>query len=159
MFTITAGSPDSFINGVGSPPQLTPASASTLEPSAGFNFIGQLITYLNDNYSVPTAAGNDPLDTVLPEQAGALTGDSSVTPVDPNTGAINYNFAIARVRLKASFGSPAAQGVKVFFRLFLTQSNDTDYQPTTTYLSNTSGGLPESPSVDSNVDTLGDVQQ
>ena len=56
----------------------------------------------------------------------ALDGDSSVTP---NTGPNkNYNFAIARVRLKGSSGpSAAAQNVKVFFRLFTTQTFDTDF--------------------------------
>ena len=40
----------------------------------------------------------------------------------------NYNFAIARVRLRAPSGSPAAENVRVFFRLWSTQTADTDYQ-------------------------------
>jgi hypothetical protein len=155
VFTITAGSPETVINGSGNPPSLTPSTLTDLDPQAGFTFVKALIDYLNQNYSVPTPPNIDPLDTVLPAQSGALTGESSVTPTDPNTGWCNYNFAIARVRLTASAGSPAANSVKVFFRLFLTQTNDTDYQPATTYLSSPDAVmLPGSPSVDSNVDTI-----
>ena len=55
-----------------------------------------------------------------------MNGDSLV---NPKTGANNnYNFAIARVRLKGSSGpSAAANNVKVFFRLFTTQTFDTDF--------------------------------
>ena len=39
----------------------------------------------------------------------------------------NYNFAIARVRLRGSQGVAAeAQNVKIFFRLWITQIIDTD---------------------------------
>jgi hypothetical protein len=60
----------------------------------------------------------------------ANDGDSSVRPTV--NGATNYNFAVARVR---NNGTSDANLVRVFFRLFLTQTNDTDYQPTTSYAS------------------------
>src|SRR5260370_11413598 len=60
-------------------------------------------------------------------EANDLTGASSVTP-NP------YNFAVARVRLRGSAGTPAS-GVRVFFRLWTVASNDTDYDAQTTYVS------------------------
>jgi hypothetical protein len=43
-------------------------------------------------------------------------------------------------------GGSTPPSVRVFFRLFATQSNDTDYLPESTYLSNLdSSGLPASP--------------
>ena len=67
--------------------------------------------------------------------------DSSVAPFAFNfanpllpTLANNYNFAIARVRLRGTAGpSGAADNVRVFFRVFGTQSNDTDFDPNSTY--------------------------
>jgi hypothetical protein len=46
-----------------------------------------------------------------------------------------YNFAVARVRLNGA-SLAAAENVRVFFRVFTTLTNDTDYHPTTTYPSN-----------------------
>ena len=101
--------------------------------AGAYSYISQLITwlnknygYLNPNYTPPDTNVSDPLDTLLPNQNGALNGDSSVTPkTGPNN---NYNFAIARVRLKGSSGMSAeASNVKVFFRLMTTQTFDTDF--------------------------------
>src|SRR5262249_5617954 len=52
-----------------------------------------------------------------------------------------------RVRLRGSIGpSGAASNVKVFFRMWSTQTADTDYRTGSTYLSNVdSSGLPDSP--------------
>jgi hypothetical protein len=76
-------------------------------------------------FTPPDTNVSDPLDTLLLDQNGALNGNSSVTPfTGPN---INYNYAIARVRMKSSSGSAPASGVKVFFRLFTTQTFDTDF--------------------------------
>jgi hypothetical protein len=115
-----------------------------------YAYIQSLLSYLNANFSNPT--GTDPFVSLLPGQSGALTGDSSVSPVAigslfPLVIGNNYNFAIARVRLRGSAGpSGAANDVKVFFRMWSTQSADTDYQPGSTYLSNLDGsGLPDSP--------------
>jgi hypothetical protein len=107
-------------------------NATTLDTTAGYAYINGLIGWLNKNfgylnstYTPPDTNVFDPLDTYLPKQNGALNGDSSVTP---KTGSnINYNYAIARVRMKASPGSLPASNVKVFFRLFTTQTFDTDF--------------------------------
>ena len=129
VFTITAGT--TIGSGTG---------AATLGmggvPDA-YTFIQTLIPYLNEQYGYPNTsyspptdpAAPDPLDSVLPLQAGALTGDSSVTP--GTSSEPNYNFAIARVRLKAAAGTTTSPGVSVFFRLFSTQTNDTDFIDTT----------------------------
>jgi hypothetical protein len=123
---------------------------STDSIAGAYSYIQNLLTYLNTNYKNPL--GIDPFTSLLPGQAGALTSGSSVTPIAVNWGfpitvGANYNFAIARVRLRGSIGPVgAANEVKVFFRLWSTQSADTDYQPGSTYLSNLdSNGLPDSP--------------
>lgn len=120
--------------------------------AGAYGYIQALLTHLNANFANPS--GVDPFASILPGQAGALTGDSSVTPVAVGSGfpppvGTNYNFAIARVRLRGTAGpAGAANGVKVFFRLWSTQSADTDYHPESTYLSNADGGgLPSSPLV------------
>ena len=98
--------------------------------------------------------GPDPFTTgVLPDQGDADQADSSVYPwtFDPATFSIlnNYSFAIARVRLSGSAGEQASN-VRVFFRLWGTQSNDTDYEPTTAYaFAADTAGLPGSPKVGS----------
>jgi hypothetical protein len=118
-----------------------------------YAYIQSLLTYLNTNYSDPT--GTDPFNdasNVIPGQSGVYTGDSSVTPHTVRATfrniAIytNYNFAIARVRLRGSQGSAGqASNVRVFFRLWATQTADTDYQ-IATYPSNPdTSGLPGSP--------------
>lgn len=115
-----------------------------------FGYISQLLGYLNNNFADPS--GIDPFASLLPSQAGALSGDSSVSPVTvefsfPSFNIYNnYNFAVARVRLRG-LPSDVAKNVKVFFRLWSTQTADTDFQPTTTYLSTQSGGHPAAPLV------------
>ena len=105
--------------------------------AGAYAYIQSLINYLNNTYSDPT--GTDPFNAannVIPDQAGAYTGDSSVTPSTSSGGAAhaNYNFALARVRLRGSEGvAGEAQNVRVFFRLWGTQSADTDYQIGSTY--------------------------
>lgn len=118
--------------------------------NGAYSYIQSLLSHLNANYSNPS--GTDPFVGLLPGQAGALTGDSSVTPYSikslfPPVLANNYNFAVARVRLRGTAGpSGRAQNVKVFFRLWTTQSADTDYQLASTYPSNLNGSnLPASP--------------
>jgi hypothetical protein len=106
---------------------------TSLDTAAGYAYIRNLIAWLNGNigylkpggFTPPDTNVSDPLDTLLPDQNGALHGDSSVTPfTGPN---VNYNYAIARVRMKSSSGSAPAPNVKVFFRLFTTQTFDTDF--------------------------------
>jgi hypothetical protein len=120
-----------------------------------------LLTFLNANYNDPNVA--DPFTTVLPSQAGALQGDSSVTPLtvdfsNPFNPQIynNYNFAVARVRLLGPSGSAgAAPNVREFFRLWGTQTADTDYQTTDTYpFAPDNACLPASPLVGSGHHTI-----
>jgi hypothetical protein len=134
---------------------------STDSTTGAFSYIQQLLAWLNANFSDPNSA--DPFNTVLPGQAGALQGDSSVTPFTVQfTGGLNfhiynnYNFAIARVRLRGASGSAgAAQNVRVFFRMWTTQTPDTDYLTATTYPSNPdTAGLPGSPQVGADHITL-----
>ncbi len=104
-----------------------------------YSYIQELIGYLNGTtaYTVPVpAGGNDPLNG-LRDQANDETQFSSVTPLS-STGAQNYNFAIARVRLSSDVQGSAgeASNVRVFFRLWVAPSFDTDFDPYTTYLSN-----------------------
>jgi len=120
--------------------------------AGAFTYVQQLLTYLNNSFNDPSGA--DPFVSLLPGQGAALTGDSSVSPLTIDLSNIfnphiynNYNFAIARVRLRGTSGN-AANAVKVFFRLWSTQTADTDYQPSSTYLSNTDAqGNPTSPLV------------
>jgi hypothetical protein len=112
---------------------------------APFTYIQNLLGYLNDpSHGYTTQGGSDPFQT-LSEQ-NDLTEDSSVSPfvLAGLTLSPAYNFAIARVRLRGT-GSTASD-VKVFFRMFATQSNDTDYDPQTTYLSTYDAShLPDKP--------------
>jgi hypothetical protein len=109
-------------------------SPTSLDTGAAYAYIQSLIGHFNSTYANP--AGIDPFDvanSVLPHQTGAFTGDSSVTPATPNPSNPaqpyqNYNFALARVRLRGSPGTPGdAANVRVFFRVFTTQTFDTDY--------------------------------
>ena len=59
------------------------------------------------------------------------------------------------MRLSGGPTGSTASNVRVFFRMFLTQSNDTDFQPTTTYASNPDAqGRPGSPVSDAATDTI-----
>lgn len=130
-------------------------------PGGAYQYVRDLLAFLNNNFNNP--GGMDPFNSILPGQGGALTGDSSVTPVTLDLSNIfapkvynNYNFAIARVRLRGSAGpAGTAQNVRVFFRLWSTETADTDYQTSTTYRSNLDpSGLPGSPQVGSGHNTL-----
>ncbi len=113
--------------------------------AGAYSYITNLIGYLNAAYGDPSKV--DPFDinnSILPGQLTAYTGDSSVTPGTNAGGPTynNYNFAIARVRLQGSAGKDgAASNVKVFFRLWQTQTADTDWDPSYTYLSDDPTGL------------------
>src|SRR5262249_11327569 len=67
-----------------------------------------------------------------------------------------YQFAIARVRLRGSVGPAGeARGGKGFFRLWGTQTANTDYQPSTTYTSTPdSAGVPGGPTVGNGEGTI-----
>lgn len=103
---------------------------------SGYDYITQLLGYLNDPAHGFTDATADPF-SIINEQ-NDLTEASSVTP---NVA----NFAIARVRMKGPNGEMAT-GVKVFFRLWTADSNDTDYDPQSSYRSTLDGaGRPDQP--------------
>jgi hypothetical protein len=125
---------------------------------AAYTYARDLIKFLNQTYGNPNGA--DPFDvnsSVLPGQADAYTGDSSVSP-STRIGLVsftNYNFAVARVRLRGKKGVTEAKGVKVFFRMWGTQTADTDWNPGYTYLShNDSGGNPLWPQAPSDSHTI-----
>lgn len=114
---------------------MAPVFSSGQKP---YDYIQSLISYLNGSatYTVPVPPSSpDPLNG-LPNQQGYETGDTSVMPQD-STGAQNYNFAIARVRLTSNLQGSASEAtdVRVFFRLWIAPSCDTDFNPNTTYLS------------------------
>lgn len=68
----------------------------------------------------------------------------------------NYNFAVARVRLRGTAGpAGAAKNVRVFFRLWSTESADADYLTGSTYPSTSdAAGQPGSPLVGTGHNTL-----
>ena len=143
-------------------PQLNPAPVpgspafAGIDVAGAYQYIQNLITHLNGNGSYTSGAA-DPFSTILPAQGGAFSGDSSVTPfTNTNPQHANFNFAVARVRLRGSSGmSGEAQNVKVFFRLWVSQSADTDYQPTTTYAyAPDAAAQPGSPKVGVGVTTI-----
>lgn len=106
---------------------------------APYQYIQQLLGMLNSDQNLTTPSSPDPFPATFPSQF-VTGGDSSVTP--RTNGHPNYNFCVARVRLNGSAGA-SAPGVKVFFRLFITQTSDTDYEPAGSYDSTLDGnGLP-----------------
>ena len=77
--------------------------------------------------SIPSQSGSN----IIPQQQTEFTADSSVTPFSTIGGNTynNYSFAIARVRLKGTQAAGPATGVRVFFRLWGTQTADTGWDP------------------------------
>lgn len=109
-------------------------SPTSFDSGAAYSYIQALIEHFNSSYSDPK--GLDPFElnhSKLPDQNAVYGGDSTVTPITiesvfPPRLANNYNFALARVRLQGSSGPLGeAANVRVFFRLFTTQTFDTDY--------------------------------
>ncbi len=173
VFTATPGQPGKQIPVPSpeyvAPPQspVPPGAPSFVENNAygnydiqgAYTYITNLIAYLNKYYGDPSKV--DPFDisnSILPGQLTAYTGDLSVTPGTLENFAIynNYNFAIARVRLQGVAGpNGATPGVKVFFRLWQTQTADTDWNPGYTYLSDDPTGLnPQYPKAPSDNHTI-----
>ncbi|KAH0556853.1 hypothetical protein GP486_005357 [Trichoglossum hirsutum] len=138
VFTVTPGTNAAPVTQPGKPgPSLNAINKSTWDTTAGYTYIQQLLTYLNTNFSSPS--GTDPFATLLPNQSNAFQEDASlvtpfsIDPANPNPGQprfTNYNFAIARVRLE---GASAGVPVKCFFRLFTSNSPNTNYTPSTSY--------------------------
>ena len=126
-----------------------------------YTYVQQLLGWLNASFADP--GGTDPFASVLPSQGSALESDSSVAPYSVNISNPfniqifnNYSFAIARVRLRGTSGpAGAASDVRVFFRLWSTETADTDFQPGSTYPSNPdAAGFPGFPLVGSGHGTL-----
>ncbi|MEP6729432.1 MAG: hypothetical protein ABJE10_02285 [bacterium] len=115
-----------------------------------YTYLQNLLAFLNNTANNFTDGSVDPFNTVVPNQSGALTVDSSVSAVTirffPPAVFTNYNFAIARVRLRGTAGPAGqAQNVKVFFRMWSTQTADTGFDPNSTYLSHVDAGHPHWP--------------
>jgi hypothetical protein len=114
-------------------------------------YLKALLANLTQRFGDPASTDPfGPASNVIPGQTGALQGDTSVIP---NLGFLGqniniYNFAIARVRLGGPIGT-ASKPVKVFFRLWSTQTPDTFFSagsPTSNYASQPDSlGLPEWP--------------
>jgi len=149
VFTATPGAPGGQTPVPGGPQFVENSTGvGDFDTKNAYQYLELLLIHLNQTYGDPSPSKVDPFDPnnhVIPQQETQFTADSSVTPWT-TTGANtynNYSFAIARVRLKGSPGSAgAATGVKVFFRLWGTQTADTDWDPTYTYLSQTDTGTP-----------------
>ena len=144
VFTVCPGINNAPVDGI----PLNVADNTKFDTANGYGYIQALLNHLNSTYNNPT--GTDPF-TLLPDQTNAFSADSSVTPtqVDPahptGTPFTNYNFAIARVRLSGTPNTSSGANVRVLFRLFVSQTSDTDFQ-TLTYPSNPDAeGQPLSP--------------
>jgi len=161
VFTATPGAPPASHQYPvpGGPQFVENSTGGAFDFDGAYVYIQALLQHLNQTYGDPS--GVDPFDpnsNVIPQQQTEFTADSSVTPFS-TVGFLpynNYSFAIARVRLKGSQGSAgAATGVKVFFRLWGTQTADTAWDPTSTYLSQTDGsGNPQWPEAPSDNHTI-----
>jgi hypothetical protein len=117
-----------FTAAVGDPPLLGTLAVT----GAPYALLKSLLHSMNHSaaYTSPPSSGApDPLNS-LPGQGGYETGLSSVTPLN-GSGKQNYVFAVARVRLRGAGSN--AQKVRVFFRLFVAESCDTDFDPDGSY--------------------------
>jgi hypothetical protein len=146
VFTATPGAPpaaQSQLPVPGGPQFVENSPGGAFDFNGAYAYVQALLLYLNQTYGDPS--GVDPFapgSNIIPQQQTEFTADSSVTPFSTIGGKTynNYSFAIARVRLKGSPGSVgAATGVKVFFRLWGTQTADTGWDPTSTYLGQNDG--------------------
>jgi hypothetical protein len=105
--------------------------------AGAYSYLQALLQHLNGTPAFTNPSGTDPF-SLLPDQAGEGQTDSSVAPYALRGFgfANNYNFVIARVRMRGSAGpADEATDVRVFFRVFASQSPDTDYDPNGTYAS------------------------
>ena len=123
----------------------TSTGVGNFDFNSAYGYIKALLIHLNQTYGDPNGVDPfDPSQNIIPQQGAEFTADSTVTPYSTigGTSYNNYSFAIARVRLTGSQGSAgAATGVRVFFRLWGTQTADTAWDPGYTYLSDDPTGL------------------
>jgi subtilase family serine protease len=106
------------------------ANSSTAYTSDPNTYIKALLTELNTGFTNP-ATLSDPMATPFDgissdEETSAL----SLTANDTSGNAV-YNFALARVHIV----SDTAMDVRLFFRLFISTSPDTDFNTATTFRS------------------------
>ena len=159
LFELTA-SPDPFFANVGAanPPnpgylsqdlrvfQFAPGAQSAPFISfqtgwTGHDYMTHLLQYLNAPSNNYTNGINNPFDAL--NLGDDLSEATSVTPTINGSPAMP--FALARVRVINTVAT-TAPAVRVFFRLFTTASNDTDFDPFVTYPSSLDGaGLPDAP--------------
>lgn len=130
---------------------------STDNTTGAYAYIQSLVEYLNKSYHDSSSV--DPFSAssgAIPQQGRSFQDASSITPVIKANGATfsNYNFALARVRLRGGKGEKS-ENVKVFFRLWSTSSADTNFDPNYTYLSSVgTNGLPKWPLTPSDNHTI-----
>lgn len=146
VFTVCPGFNNAPIDGIA----LNASDNTNFDTDAGYKYIQTLLGHLNSTYGDPTKT--DPF-TLFPDQTNAISADSSVTPTQVNpanptgTPFANYNFAVAKVRLGGTANTTTTSNVRVLFRLFATQTSDTDYQTLTYPSSSDNEGQALSPAV------------
>ena len=167
LFTATPGASLAAQTPVPGGPQFVEnTSGGGFDTGGAYAYIQALLIYLNQNFAKEGSIDPfAPASGVIPQQAGQLDADSSVTPFTTVNGVThnNYSFAIARVRLKGIAGTTSAANVKVFFRLWGTQTADTAWDPGATYLSQKDGGgkpiWPKAPADDHTIPFFATSQQ
>lgn len=149
----------------GGPKFVENISGGGFDTTGAYSYIQALLLYLNQNFADGSKDPFAPASGVIPQQQGQLDADSSVTPFTSLGGHTynNYSFAVARVRLKGLSGTTSAANVKVFFRLWGTQTADTEWDPGDTYLSQKDGGgnpiWPKAPADDHTIPFFATSQQ
>ncbi len=143
VFTVTPGNNPPPIVGTA-----LPADKYNWETAAAYKYIQELLKNLN-NSSYNDPSGGDVFST-FPDQTNALGADSVVTPYssnpDPNGKPFaNYAFAVARVRIDGFSNQSTGANVRVLFRLFASQTGDTDFQRSTYPSTTDSAGQALSP--------------
>ena len=167
VFTATPGASLAAQTPVPGGPQFVEnTSGGGFDTAGAYKYVQLLLIYLNQNFA--TDGSVDPFvpaSGVIPQQDGQLDADSSVTPFTTVNGAAhnNYSFAVARVRLRGIAGTTSAANVKVFFRLWGTQTADTGWDPVATYPSQEDGGgnpiWPKAPADDHTIPFFATSQQ
>ena len=167
VFTATPGASLAAQTPVPGGPQFVEnTSGGGFDTSGAYKYVQALLIYLNQNFGKQGSTDPfAPASGVIPQQDGQLDADSSVTPFTSVNGTThnNYSFAIARVRLKGIAGTTSATNVKVFFRLWGTQTADTGWDPVATYPSQKDGGgnpiWPKAPADDHTIPFFATSQQ
>jgi hypothetical protein len=167
VFTATPGASLAAQTPVpGGPSFVENTSGGGFDTLGAYNYIQALLIHMNQNFGQQGSTDPfAPASGVIPQQDGQLDADSSVTPFLSIGGATynNYGFAVARVRLKGIAGTTSAANVKVFFRLWGTQTADTGWDPVATYPSQKDGGgnpiWPKAPADDHTIPFFATSQQ